>query len=148
MSSSTCALDLTVICMVFFISSASCQLEICKPFLQDIYRDEFIVGGRTMALFYREKNWEDAMSHCNSIGMRLLTTDTPLKVDQLVTYLDSRIYTTRIEYHFWHLWLAATDTETNNNFIWQTTGQNVTNYYNWSPREPNAGTRKIALSGN
>lgn len=125
-------------------STVRAQLELCKSFVQQCNRDEFLVGRKRMVIFHQEKNWEDAKAHCESIGMHLLATTTKKEVDDLKTYLNSRIWDSRTDAYFWNLWLAANDFEENNVFKWTATGQNLT-YTTWAKDEPNGGSRENCL---
>lgn len=117
------------------------QRELWQSFIQECERDEFKVGSKRMILFSREENWSDAKDHCEKIGRRLLTTTTKKEVDDLKDYLNFRIWGGRpYRFHYWNLWLAATDLDPKGIWTWQTTKQEVNlTYSSWADGEPSGG---------
>lgn len=133
------------IILVIFVAvqEAEGQLEICTTLLQECNRDEFKIGSKRMVMFSKEKSWEDARQHCEHLGMRLLTTSTKAEVDQLKTYLNSRV-SDLPQKTFWHLWLGATDIDQDGVWTWKATGEKLT-YTAWAKDEPNGGDKENCL---
>ena len=131
--------------ILLLIRGAACQPELCQNWLRDHNRDEFRVGNKRMVLFSREKNWHDAFAHCESIGMRLLTTSTKNEVELLTKYLNSRVWDTRPDLFFWYLWMGANDIDQEGVWVWKTLeGRNFT-YVSWGGGEPNGGRDENCL---
>lgn len=136
----------TVILLVI-IGKTVGQRELCQAFIQECQRDEFVVGQKRMVLFSREKNWQDAKTQCEQMGMRLLTTSTKVEVDKLKTYLNSRIWDGAPDVYFWNLWLAANKLDPKGVWQWKTSGQNLT-YTSWAEGEPNGGDHESCMELN
>lgn len=140
---------LSVALVIVLFHCTEAQRELCQAFVQECERDEFIVGSKRMILFSREKNWADAKAHCESRGMRLLTTTTKKEVDDLKTYLNSRIWDGRPDVYFWNLWLAANSLDPKGVWTWQTTKQDLNSTYtSWASGEPNGGESEACMELN
>ena len=132
-------LVVTVTSVILLCCSVWAQQELCQAFIKDFTVDEFVLSGKRMILFSREKNWADAKAHCESIGMRLLTTSTKKEADDLKEYLNKRVWDGRVpQFIHWYFWLGANNLDPDGVWRWQTTKQDMT-YTAWGEGEPSGG---------
>uniref|UniRef100_A0A182ISB6 Microcephalin n=1 Tax=Anopheles atroparvus TaxID=41427 RepID=A0A182ISB6_ANOAO len=79
-------------------------------------------------------NWYQAVEHCRSLGMYLVSINSPRQHEAVVTLLEKNGYNK--PNGILHMWISANDLGQEGQFYWASTGQRMT-FNHWHTGEPN-----------